>query len=216
MFSDIHGEKKLIWTWKYYLQRPSVPAQFLLPQCLLAGFPLCSPFPRSANSMTDCTVPKLKPLSLPTPSLPLQPPESSLCLCIPAALISALDVDLHYCTGSPAGLPKSSLLTQVHSFPCLQRPLLLSKPFSCLKVFTFLPTNVASLVPPPRTAFSLSTKPSHFQHTQMPSLHEAFRSVPRWLITPCYKLPWCFFLHVSSCTFNAILHLFTYLFLPHH
>lgn len=172
-----------------------MPAQFLLPQCLLAGFPLYSPFPRPANSVTDCTVPKLKPLSLPTSLLPLQfslsvqPPESSLCLCIPAALISALDVDLHYFTGFPAGLPMSSLLTQVHSFPCLQRPLLLSKPFACLKVFTFLPTNIASLVPPPRTAFSLSTKPSHFQHTQMPSLHEAFRSVPRWLITPCYKLP---------------------------
>lgn len=44
-----------------------MPAQFLLPQCLLAGFPPYSPFPRSANSVADCTVPKLKPHSLPTP-----------------------------------------------------------------------------------------------------------------------------------------------------
>lgn len=155
-----------------------MPAQLLLPRCLLAGPPLCSLFPSSANSTTSCTVPKLGPNHLPTrhpqsnsgcqfsllnpaPAPPLRLPSPQPSLSVPITALASQLV---------------SLVLSPHPSPCLSMPPASSafiKVILQLKSLCTSSHKIATLFPPPGTAFPLSAEHSHFQCSQMPSFREA-------------------------------------------
>lgn len=195
--------KKLILTLKYCQWCPSLPAQFTLPKCLLAGPPLESPFPSLILALPATQSPSKAPSSLRLPPhQPAQPPEVSPLFLHPAYLP----------WGPRHGLRDSpGLLTQVHSCLCLWILCFVSKPFSCFKVFALL-----------------TKYPHHFlPYDNLHPLHKVFsflahsNAIFSWSLqiypqAVNYPKPQAFYYHLSSCACNAIPHLLTYLFLPYH